>query len=91
MQPIFGCGIKKNNRREVSFRINSVEKLTKWIIPHFLNDSLLSQKRADFLLFKENLNSIYNKNHLLQKKCLTKFKLRDYPLSYSEKQKSKFI
>ena len=50
LQEFFACGssVSKNNRSEISFRVNSLHDLTNFIIPHFVNFPLLSQKQADF-------------------------------------------
>lgn len=50
LQEYFSCGniVCKNNRNEISFRVNSIQDLTNKIIPHFLTYTLLSQKAADF-------------------------------------------
>lgn len=58
--------MKKNNRSEISFRVNSAQDLTNLIIPHFLKYPLLSQKCADFYLFKEILDLIMIKAHLTE-------------------------
>jgi hypothetical protein len=66
LQEFFACGsiISKKNRNEVSFRVNSLHDLTNFIIPHFVNYPLLSQKAADFDLFKQIVNLINTKAHL---------------------------
>ena len=38
--------------------------LTEKIIPHFLNFPLLTQKKADFLLFKQATELLLKKSHL---------------------------
>lgn len=68
-QDFFACGVivSKNNRSEVSFRVNSLHDLTNFVIPHFINYPLLSQGRrhaADFYLFKQIVNLINTKVHL---------------------------
>lgn len=54
MQEFFGCGVivkkQKQTRNEASFRVNSLQDLTNYIIPHFSNYPLLSQKAADFYI-----------------------------------------
>jgi hypothetical protein len=66
LQEFFGCGVivNKNTRNEASFRVNSLQDLTNFIIPHFSNYPLLSQKAADFLLFKFFVKLMNNKVHL---------------------------
>nr|YP_010691077.1 LAGLIDADG endonuclease [Phellinus igniarius]WBU93178.1 LAGLIDADG endonuclease [Phellinus igniarius] len=46
------------------YSVSSVKDLTNTIIPHFLKYSLLTQKAADFLLFKAIVGIIINKAHL---------------------------
>lgn len=63
IKSFFGCGIivKNDAQNEVSFRVNSLQDLTKIIVPHFLNYPLLTQKLADFKLFKQVTELIQNK------------------------------
>jgi hypothetical protein len=56
--------VKTETQNEVSFRVNSLEDLTNIIIPHFSKYSLLSQKAADFYLFKQIIELMKNKAHL---------------------------
>lgn len=66
LQEFFACGsiVSKKNRSEGSFRVNKLHDLTNIIIPHFVNYPLLSQKAADFYLFKQIVNLINTKAHL---------------------------
>ena len=48
----------------VFYSVSSVKDLTNTIIPHFLKYTLLTQKAADFLLFKTIVSLINNKVHL---------------------------
>nr|YP_009690204.1 LAGLIDADG homing endonuclease [Porodaedalea pini]QEG56984.1 LAGLIDADG homing endonuclease [Porodaedalea pini] len=91
---IFTCGIIvcKNNRSEVSFRVNSIHDLTIFIIPHFVNYTLLSQKAADFELFKQIVNFINTKVHLTDVGLLQIINIRaSMNLGLSDLQKSEFI
>ena len=93
LQEFFGCGVivKKNTRNEASFRVNSIQDLTNYIIPHFSNYSLLSQKAADFLLFTKIVKIINNKMHLTEKGLQQIINLRaSINLGLSDLQKSKF-
>lgn len=45
-------------------RVNSLHDLTNFIVPHFVKYPLLSQKGADFYLFKQIINLINTKVHL---------------------------
>uniref|UniRef100_UPI0030038D3E LAGLIDADG homing endonuclease n=1 Tax=Elmerina hispida TaxID=1245649 RepID=UPI0030038D3E len=62
----FSCGtiVKNEIQNEVSFRVSSLQDLTEKIIPHFLNYPLLTQKKADFLLFKQATDLLLKKSHL---------------------------
>jgi len=65
----FGVGIinLENNTKSVSYKIFSVTDLINVIIPHFEKYPLISQKQADFLLWKEIIKILANKEHLNQK------------------------
>jgi hypothetical protein len=53
-----------NDGKSASFEIRSFEELTNVIIPHFDKYPLLTQKRADFLLFKSAIELMRKKEHL---------------------------
>jgi hypothetical protein len=56
--------IKDRKTNMIYFVVNSLADLTKVIIPHFLEYPLLTQKGADFLLFKSVIDMINRKQHL---------------------------
>ena len=95
LQEFFTCGsiVSKNNRSEKSFRVNSIHDLKIYIIPHFLNFPLLTQKSADFELFKQIIDLMYyNKNHLTDVGLLQIINIRaSMNLGLSDLQKSEFI
>ena len=94
LQEFFACGsiVSKNNRSEKSFRVNSLHDLTNFIIPHFVNFPLLSQKAADFELFKQIVKLINNKIHLTDVGLQQIINIRaSINLGLSDLQKSKFI
>nr|WVH38211.1 LAGLIDADG endonuclease [Trametes cingulata] len=94
LQEFFACGniVCKNNRSEKSFRVNSLHDLTNFIIPHFINFPLLSQKAADFELFKQIVNLINTKVHLTDVGLLQIINIRaSMNLGLSDLQKSEFI
>lgn len=69
IQSFFGVGnISIGNNNAVFYYVSSVQELTNVILPHFENYPLLTQKRADYILFKSALVIINNKG---QKKPLT--------------------
>ena len=60
----FGVGIiNKHSSRSIQFRVQSVKDLAI-VISHFDKYPLITQKQADYLLFKEALNLINKKEHL---------------------------
>jgi len=94
LQEFFACGsiVSKNNRSEGSFRVNSLHDLTNIIIPHFVNYPLLSQKAADFDLFKQIVNLINTKAHLTDGGLQQIINIRaSMNLGLSDLQKSEFI
>jgi hypothetical protein len=54
----------KQSKELAYFTVGSIGDLTKVIIPHFDKYPLLTQKRADFELFKQIVNLMENKEHL---------------------------
>lgn len=94
IKEFFGCGfiVKNNTQNEVSFRVYSLQDLTNCIIPHFSNYPLLSQKAADFYLFKQVTELMRNEDHLttegLQKIINIKASIN---LGISDELKSHFI
>jgi hypothetical protein len=65
IQNFFGAGNvhKQGSRQSLLFRVESVKALAV-IINHFDKFPLLTQKRADYELFKQAYNLILNKEHL---------------------------
>jgi len=55
---------KGKTRNTVNYSVAGIKDLTTIIIPHFENFPLLSKKGADFLLFKQIVELIKNKDHL---------------------------
>jgi hypothetical protein len=94
LQTFFNCGtiVIKNNRNEGSLRVNSIQELINVIIPHFDNYPLLSQKAADFYLFKQIINLIAKKVHLTEEgiKQIVNYRA-SMNKGLSDLQKSKFI
>lgn len=65
-QSFFGCGNIKIDKKNgsVVFYVNSIKDLMYVIIPHFIKYPLISQKRADFELFKQVVGIMNKKEHL---------------------------
>src|SRR5439155_13472309 len=59
-----------NNSEVVLFRIKSVKDLAQYVLPHFDKYPLLTQKRADYLLFKQVIDLMLRKEHLTSKGLL---------------------
>lgn len=59
-----GIGTVKVYKDIVRFDVSSVKDLANIIIPHFQRFPLLTQKRADFLLFEKVVNLMIIKQHL---------------------------
>lgn len=65
IQVYFGVGkIYYGPGNLVRFQVTSLEELTNVIIPFYDKYPLVSQKRADFLLFKEIIEIIRTKQHV---------------------------
>jgi hypothetical protein len=62
----FGVGriVQRKTTTTVIYSVTSINDIKNVIIPHFLKYPLLSQKRADFELFKEVLELIFVGKHL---------------------------
>jgi hypothetical protein len=56
--------ISAQNEKSVQYRVGSLKDLNEKIIPHFDKYPLLTQKKADFILFKKIISLINNKEHL---------------------------
>jgi hypothetical protein len=65
-----GIGSIGKSRNIAFYSVSSVKDLTNIIIPHFDLFPLLTQKRADFLLFKQIVEIIKNKDHLIKEGLL---------------------
>lgn len=80
-----------NNSEVVYFRIKSVKDLAQYVIPHFDKYPLLTQKRADFLLFKQVIDLMLRKEHLTSKGLLDIVSLKAFlNLGLSEDLKKAF-
>lgn len=54
----------KSNRDVAQYRINDINSIKEILIPHFEKYPLQSAKSVDFLIFKQCVNLIANKEHL---------------------------
>ena len=59
--------IKKNGKGTFSYRIESSEQIYNVILPYFNKYPLITQKLGDYLLFREVVELMNNKEHLTDK------------------------
>lgn len=66
LQSFFGVGsvYTRLNRKISVYRVTNVKDINDKIIPHFSKYPLISQKRADFLLWSKVVQMMTNKDHL---------------------------
>lgn len=66
IKAFFGVGSIIFNKHDncYHYSVSSVKDLSNVIIPHFLSYPLLSQKQADFYLFKSVIELMLAKEHL---------------------------
>jgi NADH:ubiquinone oxidoreductase subunit 6 (subunit J) len=66
IQSFFSAGniTVDKSRNSVNYAVHSIEDLNNKIIPHFMEFPLLTQKHADFLLFKSIIDLMMCKEHL---------------------------
>ena len=62
-----GIGRITEGKNSCGFFVSSIEQLTTVIIPHFIKYPLITQKLADFLLFKRVVHMANAKEHLTMK------------------------
>ena len=67
IQEFFGgigyISTKANNNLAVEFRVSTLNDISNVIIPHFDKYPLLTKKQADYILFKEIILLLLNKEH----------------------------
>jgi len=54
---------KPNNRSTVEFRVSTLNDIINVIIPHFDNYPLITKKHSDYVLFKQVILLMLNKEH----------------------------
>jgi hypothetical protein len=59
-----GSIIKNQNENMVIFSVRKIDDIINIVIPHFEKYPLLTQKAADFILFKEIIELMRKKEHL---------------------------
>uniref|UniRef100_A0A896Z6I4 LAGLIDADG endonuclease n=1 Tax=Coniophora puteana TaxID=80637 RepID=A0A896Z6I4_9AGAM len=80
LREFFGVGNISINSEAgtASIYITNLEQLTNVIIPHFLKYPLVTQKQADFILFKEIIEQKKQKEHLKLEGLIRIFMLRKH-------------
>ena len=65
MKAYFGCGVVRSNHGDrMAYRVRGFEHLTRKIVPFFEKYSLRTQKRFDFLKFRQVVLKIQSGDHL---------------------------
>lgn len=60
-----GAGrISTGGRETLSYKINSHSEIKEWVLPHFDKYPLITEKQADYLLFREAVKLVSKKVHL---------------------------
>ena len=78
IQSYFKVGkiVTRTRDNQVIYAVKSVKELNEVIIPHFTKYPLLTQKRVDFVLFKEAIELLVNKKHLTEERLKELFSVR---------------
>lgn len=63
IKEFFGVGNISSTKESVIYQVNALDSLVNVIIPHFEIYSLITKKKADFLLFKLAIELIKQKEH----------------------------
>jgi hypothetical protein len=64
IKELFKVGALHKDRDFIVYKVGSLKELNETIIPHFEKYPLLTQKRADFELFKQIVSIKANNRHL---------------------------
>lgn len=68
IQRYLGVGsIRKDQKNTVKYRVESIKDIANVIVPYFEKYPLITQKLADYLLFRDVVNLMINKEHLTKK------------------------
>ncbi|KAF1107978.1 hypothetical protein B8V09_03490 [Streptococcus agalactiae] len=74
----FGVGSIVEYKESVSYVVTNLKELIDVIIPHFDKYPLITQKRADYELFKKAITLLKNKEHLIDEGFLKIINLKFY-------------
>ena len=58
-----GTIYEREDRNKAYYSVQSLRDIVNIIIPHFDKYPLITQKKADYLLFKQAINLLYSKVH----------------------------
>lgn len=65
LKSYFGLGnIIEHGKDSISYKVTSIQNLNIAILPHFSKYPLITQKKADYILFKQIVDLMNGKNHL---------------------------
>jgi len=64
IQCFFGIGTIYQSNNTISYVVQSLREINNVIIPHFDKYSLITQKKADYLLLKKSIDLLNSKAHL---------------------------
>ena len=65
LKKYFGVGVVRvNHDTRYELRVRSLEHINKYVIPHFNKYELLTQKKFDFIKFKEIIKLMNENKHL---------------------------
>jgi hypothetical protein len=68
MKAYFGCGVVRSNHGDrMAYRVRGFEHLSRKIVPFFEKYSLRTQKRFDFLKFRQVVLKVQFGDHLTSK------------------------
>jgi hypothetical protein len=59
-----GIGSVTSSKDKCRYIVSSLSQISSTIIPHFDKYPLISQKQGDYLLFKDVVSKMLNKEHL---------------------------
>ena len=84
--------ISKERKNVVQYRVASLRDLTNIVIPHFDKYPLITQKKADFILFKQVIELMNRKEHLTEEGLIKVLSIKEsINLGLSDIVKSAFF
>lgn len=91
LKEFFGCGTITQNSKVVSYKVWNLKDFIKFFLPHFEKLPMMTQKAADFILWKQIIEIISRKDHLTEKGLLQVLNIKaSQNKGLSEDLKAKF-